>query len=198
MKGLDKRQKKNDGRGLSTETNAEEILEDLGALGLPAKKVHQLRARGGHKLPLFVAAIPSTPKWRPADICNLTSLSYCRVTIRPYKHTEPQMCFKCNRFGHSSAHCYAAPRCWRCAGPHHGKDCRKSLDTPATCCNCGGDHPAMSRKCPVWQTEKAKRAPAPTALDNDPLPRPPQPPKPIPTLGKQNAWGSRALTLIPS
>ncbi|KAG8240154.1 hypothetical protein J437_LFUL019291 [Ladona fulva] len=185
-------------RGLSIETNPEEILEDLCALDLPAKKVRQLRSRGDQKLPLFVAAIPSTPKWRPSDICSLTCLSYRRVTIRPFKHTDPQMCFKCNRFGHSSAHCYAAPRCWRCAGPHHGVDCRKSLDTPAKCCNCGGEHPAMSRKCPAWQAEKARRASAPTAPHDEPLPRPPQVLKPVPSLGKQNAWVGKSLNLIPS
>ncbi|KAG8236049.1 hypothetical protein J437_LFUL015616 [Ladona fulva] len=160
--------------GLSIETNQEEILEDLCALDLPAKKVRQLQSLGGHKLPHFVSAILSTPKWRPSDIYSYTCHSYCRVTIRPFKHTDPQMCFKCNRFGHSSAHCYAAPRCWRCAGPHHGVDCRKSLDTPAKCCNCGGEQPTMSRKCPAWQAENARRASAPTDEHDEPLPRPPQ------------------------
>lgn len=51
-----------------------------------------------------------------------------------------------------------APRCVKCAGPHHTKDCDKGdgrIDS-VKCCNCNGDHPASYRGCPKFPENKRK------------------------------------------
>lgn len=52
--------------------------------------------------------------------------------------------------GHGTQGCFRSPRCVKCAGAHHTRECVKSKDTPAKCVNCEGDHPASSLKCPTY------------------------------------------------
>lgn len=103
------------------------------------------------------------------------------------------MCFRCNRYGHSSTNCFAVPRCLRCAGSHLLNDCTKTKEDTALCCNCGGPHAAKSRSCPACRKEKerlsslasANKAPAP-ARAFQPAPPPTKP-----------AWRNPALQFIP-
>lgn len=57
----------------------------------------------------------------------------------PYEAT--MQCFRCLRFGHTSAGCLLTERWNRCAGPHNYKDC--TIKRSSTCCaNCSGKHPS--------------------------------------------------------
>ncbi|KAG8224904.1 hypothetical protein J437_LFUL006262 [Ladona fulva] len=148
-------------------------------------------------LPLFVFSAPSTPHWCPGNITRLDRISYCRVSIRLYHHNEPQMCFWCNRFGHSSSNCFAVPQCFKCPGPHLSKDCEKPKEDKPLCCNCVGPHTAKSKSCPAWKAEKEKIVSPVSShpATQRPLPRPlaDQDPKPLQTP----AWGG-SLQFIPS
>ncbi|XP_049885787.1 uncharacterized protein LOC126380438 [Pectinophora gossypiella] len=66
--------------------------------------------------------------------------------------------------------------CVRCGESHAAKDCLRPKEVPATCCNCGGTHPANSSSCPVKLRElrntKAGTAPMIVAR-RAPLPPPP-------------------------
>ncbi|KAG8226163.1 hypothetical protein J437_LFUL007400, partial [Ladona fulva] len=103
--------------GLSSGTTEEEIFEDLDAVGIPVRKVRQLRMKDGEKVALFSFAAPSTPEWPQGRILNMKSLAHCRISVRKYHHDAPQICHRCSRFGHSSTHCHAVPRNDRL--PHH-------------------------------------------------------------------------------
>ncbi|KAM7310720.1 hypothetical protein ISCGN_007628, partial [Ixodes scapularis] len=75
---------------------------------------------------------------------------YLNCRIRPYI-PNPQQCFRCQRFGHSSRSCRGKETCAKCGGQDHVADI---CDAVARCSNCSGPHPAYSRTCPLWKQEK--------------------------------------------
>ena len=65
----------------------------------------------------------------------------------------PRRCFKCQRFGHGARTCRATEDiCPLCSGTHKQDDC-PNKESPK-CPNCDGAHPATSRDCPAFLTEK--------------------------------------------
>ncbi|GFY31976.1 uncharacterized protein TNCV_2621131 [Trichonephila clavipes] len=77
-------------------------------------------------------------------------MAYIRCPVRPYI-PNPLRCFQCQRYGHSKNVCRGQPTCPRCGeSGHDSVDCTKKEQ----CLNCKGDHPAYSRSCPTWITEK--------------------------------------------
>lgn len=67
----------------------------------------------------------------------------CKV----FKYIPPVLqCYKCMKFNHSAKYCRNDQICSKCTGNHIFKDC--TSDT-LKCNNCGGDHVAISMKCPI-------------------------------------------------
>ena len=64
---------------------------------------------------------------------------------------NPLRCFGCQRFGHHKNNCTAEPSCVRCG--QQGHEDSQCTSTPS-CVNCKGTHPANSKDCPKWITEK--------------------------------------------
>lgn len=81
-------------------------------------------------------------------------------------HTITQQCFNCQRYGQSQTHCKMYPRCHRCAGEHHYKECTKNKETPPKCCYCGGAHSANFRGCTKNPSNGTKSNPQPTNNTN--------------------------------
>ena len=75
----------------------------------------------------------------------------CRV--REYI-PDPMRCFKCQRYGHLSSKCSRAEVCAICGSCDHTSSREDPCKEEPKCVNCGQDHPAFVRKCPVWVTEK--------------------------------------------
>ncbi|KAG8239053.1 hypothetical protein J437_LFUL018859 [Ladona fulva] len=107
------------------------------------------------------------------------------------------MCHRCNRFGHSSEHCYSVPRCFRCAGPHLIAECQLTKEDEPTCCNCGGAHAAVSRACSYRKQVRARRITS-TEITASPATTFTEKPLPRPTVPQQrNAWkNNSSLTFI--
>lgn len=55
-------------------------------------------------------------------------------------------CYKCFKFNHSAKICHGNQKCSKCAEDHSFKDC--STDN-FKCINCGGNHLAISKECPI-------------------------------------------------
>jgi hypothetical protein len=52
-----------------------------------------------------------------------------------------------------AAFCHQRPRCVACSGEHESKDCKVDKATvKATCCNCGGPHPASYKGCSYYRS----------------------------------------------
>lgn len=87
------------------------------------------------------------------DLPNYIYHGYWRHSVSPF-FSSPLQCFKCQKFGHYSALCRGTVRCLHCAGPHSHKMCDKERrKLPPTCCNCRGDHPSFSGKCPAKRVQ---------------------------------------------
>ena len=101
------------------------------------------------------------------DVRAIKFLHSVKVNWDKYKNrNKTTQCHRCQRFGHGSIKCFAAPRCLHCGEDHLTKVCiKKGLVTK--CCNCGKEHRANSRECEMY----AKRVNAITSK---------RPPKPIP------------------
>jgi len=76
---------------------------------------------------------------------------------------RPNQCFKCQKFGHSAQNCKSHKQvCLRCSNGHSHSECKvDKIKGPFKCGNCGGDHAAVDRSCPVlkkyMQTRQEKR-----------------------------------------
>ena len=123
----------------------EEILEGLAGHGVVAVKRFMSKRSGTlEKTNTYLLSFQ-----RPSLPTNITACYYS-FTVEKY-YPNPLRCFKCQRFGHHSARCRAAPRCGRCGEADHEKD---DCPNPEKCPNCQGDHSANAPFCPSWKLEK--------------------------------------------
>ena len=75
---------------------------------------------------------------------------YYSLPVRPYI-PAPLRCFNCQKFGHSRTTCDKQPVCICGKPPHEGTPC----SDPIKCINCGGEHSARSKNCPIFKEEAA-------------------------------------------
>lgn len=140
-------------RGLPLSCDLETIKSDLIAQGLQPDKVSQLHSPTVEKTPLPLFAF--TVKRNTVQATPPTALRFVyhhKVNIEIFRGTKgPIQCFRCQRFGHSDAHCQNVTRCFKCAGFHPSKECTKSRDVPCVCVNCDGAHPASYRQCDAYK-----------------------------------------------
>ncbi|KAJ8943554.1 hypothetical protein NQ314_009708 [Rhamnusium bicolor] len=75
---------------------------------------------------------------------------YYSLPVRPYI-PAPLRCFNCQKFGHSKNSCDKEPTCVCGKALHVGTTCTE----PVNCVNCGGEHFARSKNCPIFKEEAA-------------------------------------------
>lgn len=90
-----------------------------------------------------------TLEFSAPSLPNRVFVGYTSVPVRVYV-PDPLRCFRCHRFGHGAGSCRGAARCGRCGQPEHGKECQGD----AKCVHCKESHPAWSRQCRVYKTER--------------------------------------------
>jgi hypothetical protein len=134
-------------RGIPTSVTEDEIMAELTGQGFNPSQVIRLRAgKTREPLPLILVSLPKCEFSR--SIYDLRSVCYIRIKVEAFRKAKgPGQCHNCQAYGHAQSHCHQRPKCVKCAGPHLTADCKKSRDTPAKCCNCGGSHPANYRGC---------------------------------------------------
>jgi hypothetical protein len=69
-----------------------------------------------------------------------------------FRRKRPMPCRWCKMWGHSASNCKRPWRCIKCDKTHKFGECeRKDRKTgEPKCCNCKGNHPANSTKCPSY------------------------------------------------
>ncbi len=153
-------------RGLHPTTNLQRIKDALFQQGYRVCHIVNLRKRiksadGNYtykQLPLHRVEIISTEHNR--EVLDIRELLYTKVTMEaPRKTRDIPQCVRCQQLGHTKNYCAIAQRCVKCAGSHWTKDCKKPIDAKPTCANCGGEHPANYKGCPVYKKKQEALTP---------------------------------------
>lgn len=99
-------------------------------------------------LPMFMLTFEHDENIK--KIYEIKDILGMKVEIHAIRKSKlvPQ-CKNCQKYGHTHKYCSSNPRCVRCAGNHHTKDCMRKKDEPAKCANCNEKHPANYRGCLV-------------------------------------------------
>ncbi|KAL7724543.1 hypothetical protein ACLKA6_012855 [Drosophila palustris] len=93
-----------------------------------------------------------------SNFLNIKTLGTFKVTVEEIKPQTIYQCFRCQKFDHHITKCKAkVPVCFKCTGPHQGKDCQKSKAIDATCSNCGGNHVASNPYCQAYMNAVRKQ-----------------------------------------
>jgi len=132
-------------RGLPHNVEALQVQEYLSRAGVKhVKHVTQMKL-SGRPAPLFIVYFE--PGADTTQFLSLRSIRNMEISIEVFKgRSGPQQCFRCQRWGHSSAGCRSLRRCVHCGGDHDVNACPNKADKPK-CCNCGGEHTANYRGC---------------------------------------------------
>lgn len=135
-------------KGLPSDITESELQDELEDKGYTIKSIRQF-SNATRKYPIYMITLPLNPLNK--QLFSENSLFYIPIKVESYRSNRPAQCYSCQRFGHSSFHCGYAPRCVKCAGEHHAKDCAKIKEEDPKCANCGGTHTANYSKCPAQQ-----------------------------------------------
>src|SRR6266576_7004733 len=153
-------------RGLHPTTELQRIKDGLFQQGYNVCHIVNLRKRiksadGAYsykQLPLHRVEIISTEHNK--EVFEIKELLYTKVTIEaPRKTRDIPQCIRCQQLGHTKNYCAIAQRCVKCAGNHWTQECKKPINTKPTCANCGGEHPANYKGCPVYKKKQEALTP---------------------------------------
>lgn len=136
-------------KGLHKDVTTEEIKSEL-TMNYNIKVVQCYRMQSNYS-PLYMVVTDSATTLKQL-INEVRALSYTRVTWeRVINKKRLTQCHRCQQWGHATSNCRGQPKCLKCAANHWTKECQKSPETPATCVNCNGPHPANSITCDVYK-----------------------------------------------
>jgi len=136
-------------RNLHYTCKPEKIIEYLKANGLKASEA-SIKLERRSKRPLNMFMITFSADEDIEKIYQINNILGCKVIIEPLRRSKliPQ-CKHCQAYGHTQKYCNKEPRCVKCAGKHHTKDCTKPINVQPKCVHCGENHPANYRGCSI-------------------------------------------------
>lgn len=170
-------------RGLPRNTSCDSLREAISLKGYKVKHLTQLKL-SGKPSPLFLVYFD--PTGINNDFKNITEINKICVTVEPFRGRKgPPQCFRCQRYGHSSAVCKSPLRCVACGENHDVKQCLKDKNSSATCCNCHGEHPANYRGCDYYKNLTSKAAKPTTHAPTVRQRTEPKPEPPVPQMAKK-------------
>lgn len=127
--------------------DTEELKNELNNKGIAIKDCVKLKGKGENTYSYLVVTDKATNIGEVKKIKHVENLN---VTWETYqKKRKWSQCHRCQEYGHGSSNCNKNPRCVKCAEMHLTSQCtvRKTENSTAKCCNCGGNHPANYSKC---------------------------------------------------
>lgn len=146
-------------RGVLESWSTDKVKSDLIELGFSPSNIYRWFRKDGSPLPLMLVILPKSQK----SIFDVKSIDSMRVRIESQRtQTRINQCHRCQLYGHSQTKCRAIPKCLKCAGDHLTHTCQIKRPQPATCANCGLDHPANFRGCAKHPQNINPPKPSPT------------------------------------
>jgi len=131
--------------------------------GFTVKTVFNMLNRDREPQPLFkVELAPENKPLKKYEVhpkYTLHFLLHRGIAIQePHKRNGPVQCANCREYGHSRSYCKLRPACVVCGELHDSAHCPASKDdcNSKNCGNCGGNHTANYRGCPVYKEMKSR------------------------------------------
>lgn len=166
-------------KGIDSYVDPEEVKTSLCSIGFKVKSVSNIRNRERNPQPLFRVELEhgdlKLKKNETHPIYDLKYFMHRRVTVEaPHKRSGPVQCLNCQEYGHTKTYCKLPSVCVVCGELHATTKCDKPKDDSRVkkCSNCGGNHTANYKGCPVFdlvkRTSKQKTVSAPSQPVNIP------------------------------
>lgn len=145
-------------KGIDVQVQATEIQAALVEDGFKIQNVYRIMNRLKQPQPMVkVELVPSESTLKKGEIHPIYKLKYLmhrRITVEePNKRSGPIQCLNCQEYGHSRTYCKLISVCVVCGELHPTNSCPKpkNSSTVKKCSNCGGNHTANYRGCPVYR-----------------------------------------------
>ena len=122
-----------------------DILAELKSSGVSDVKRLVIK-KDGNEIRTNTFFLTFSSSIRPASL----RIGFEIITVSPY-FPNPLRCYNCQRLGHGSRFCRSKARCANCGSFEHVAE---SCSAQPCCPNCKGSHPASSKDCPQWKSEK--------------------------------------------
>lgn len=145
-------------KNVDLDIDENDITTELSKNGFVAEKVSRIQKKDN-------SGSTQTVKITFADSQNRDSFVKVGLQIqhmhflaeRANQNMKPVQCFICLQFGHVSKYCKQGQNqiCARCGEKHRQENCDKT-NLPPVCCNCKGEHLAMSNDCPKFKEHQQK------------------------------------------
>lgn len=140
------------------EMDLEEVKDNLKKQGTDIENIIKLKTRRQEESFSYLVTVKKEQSLQ--DLKKIRNIDQCGIKWEKYskKNTHTQ-CYRCQSFGHAESNCHQKPRCVKCPGFHHWKTCKvtRTTNSKAYCHNCGGDHAASYKNCPVLLEYLQKR-----------------------------------------
>lgn len=152
-------------KGIDAYVDPDEVKISLGEKGFKVKSVSNIKNKDRVPQPLFRVELEPNDiilkKNETHPIYDLHLLMHRRVTVEePHKRSGPVQCLNCQEYGHTKTYCKLPSVCVVCGDLHNSSKCDKPKNdsTVKKCSNCGGNHTANYRGCPVFDVVKRSTA----------------------------------------
>jgi len=150
-------------KGIESNVDPEEVKSAIAESGFKVKSVYNIKNKENIPQPLFKIELePENNRLKKNDVHPIYNLRYLlnrRVAVEePHKRAGPVQCFNCQEYGHTKSYCTLRAVCVVCGEPHHSSECIKEKRNcnEKKCSNCGGNHTANYRGCPIYVELKSK------------------------------------------
>ena len=146
-------------KGIDSCVDPLELKSELENKGFKIKAVVNIRNREHIPQPLFrVELEPGDFQLKKNEVHPIYNLKYVlhrKISVeQPHKRSGPVQCLNCQEFGHTRAYCKLPAVCVVCGELHNSGECDKPKNDEKAkkCSNCGKNHTANYRGCPVYST----------------------------------------------
>lgn len=148
-------------KGLESDTNTDEIKEDLEHQGFKVKNIMNIFNKNKAPQPMFKVELEvegSKTEAKNHPIYKLRYVLYRKISVEePHKRKSVLQCFKCQEYGHTKGYCKLQDVCVICGALHNSANCTLEKNSEQKKCNnCGGNHTANYKGCQVYKIYQEK------------------------------------------
>lgn len=148
-------------KGIESDVPPDEIKSELVNKGYRIRSVINIFNRDKVPQPMFKIELePDTRKLKRNEVHPIYKLQYLlhrRISVdEPHKRWGPVQCQNCQEYGHTKKYCVLQTVCVVCGDLHQTSKCSVRTQELKKCSNCGGNHTANYRGCPIYKNLKRK------------------------------------------